>query len=77
MVMLPKKERPLGDPKIFRYLLYPRPFFSPKVSVLWQKKYKDFEVVETGWPRQDWIFRICILSMKKNPGCYSNTNVKN
>ena len=57
MVMLPKKERPLGDPKIFRYLLYPRPFFSPKVSVLWQKKYKDFEVVETGWPRQDWIFQ--------------------
>lgn len=31
------------------------PFFTRGFQAL-AKKYKDFEVVETGWPRQDWIF---------------------
>ena len=30
------------------------PFFTEGFKALAQK-YKDFEVVETGWPRQDWI----------------------
>ncbi len=30
------------------------PFFTKGFEAL-AKKYKDFEVVETGWPRQDWI----------------------
>ena len=30
------------------------PFFTQGFNAL-AKKYKDFEVVETGWPRQDWI----------------------
>nr|WP_321372908.1 CDP-glycerol glycerophosphotransferase family protein [uncultured Bacteroides sp.] len=30
------------------------PFFTEGFSTL-AKKYKDFEVVETGWPKQDWI----------------------
>jgi len=30
------------------------PFFTQGFKALAQK-YKDFEVVETGWPRQDWI----------------------
>jgi len=30
------------------------PFFTKGFSTL-AKKYKDFEVVETGWPKQDWI----------------------
>lgn len=30
------------------------PFFTRGFKAL-AKKYKDFEVVETGWPRQDWI----------------------
>lgn len=30
------------------------PFFTRGFNAL-AKKYKDFEVVETGWPRQDWI----------------------
>ena len=32
------------------------PFFTKGFKRL-AKKYKDFEVLETGWPRQDWIFR--------------------
>jgi len=32
------------------------PFFTKGFERL-AKKYGDFEVVETGWPRQDWIFR--------------------
>ena len=32
------------------------PFFTQGFETL-AKKYKDFEVLETGWPRQDWIFR--------------------
>ena len=31
------------------------PFFTDGFKKL-AKKYKDFEVLETGWPRQDWIF---------------------
>lgn len=31
------------------------PFFTRGFEAL-AKKYKDFEVVETGWPRQDWIY---------------------
>ena len=31
------------------------PFFTEGFKALAQK-YKDFEVVETGWPRQDWIY---------------------
>ncbi len=31
------------------------PFFTKGFQRL-AKKYKDFEVLETGWPRQDWIF---------------------
>lgn len=31
------------------------PFFTAGFERL-AKKYKDFEVLETGWPRQDWIF---------------------
>lgn len=31
------------------------PFFTRGFEAL-AKKYKDFEVLETGWPRQDWIF---------------------
>lgn len=31
------------------------PFFTKGFKALAQK-YKDFEVTETGWPRQDWIF---------------------
>lgn len=31
------------------------PFFTEGFKAL-AKKYKDFEVVETGWPRQDWIY---------------------
>ncbi len=31
------------------------PFFTRGFERL-SKKYKDFEVLETGWPRQDWIF---------------------
>lgn len=31
------------------------PFFTAGFEKL-AKKYKDFEVLETGWPRQDWIF---------------------
>ena len=31
------------------------PFFTKGFKALAQK-YKDFEVVETGWPRQDWIY---------------------
>lgn len=31
------------------------PFFTKGFQKL-AAKYKDFEVVETGWPRQDWIF---------------------
>jgi CDP-glycerol glycerophosphotransferase (TagB/SpsB family) len=30
------------------------PFFTRGFAAL-AKKYKDFDVVETGWPRQDWI----------------------
>lgn len=30
------------------------PFFTKGFETL-AKKYKDFEVVETGWPKQDWI----------------------
>lgn len=30
------------------------PFFTKKFTEL-SKKYGDFEVVETGWPKQDWI----------------------
>lgn len=30
------------------------PYFTNKFKEL-AKKYKDFEVVETGWPKQDWI----------------------
>jgi len=32
------------------------PFFTQGFERL-ARKYKDFEVLETGWPRQDWIFR--------------------
>lgn len=32
------------------------PFFTQGFERL-AKKYKDFEVLETGWPRQDWIYR--------------------
>ena len=32
------------------------PFFTRGFERL-AKKYGDFEVLETGWPRQDWIFR--------------------
>lgn len=32
------------------------PFFTRGFEQL-AKKYKDFEVLETGWPRQDWIYR--------------------
>ncbi|MBQ3657507.1 MAG: CDP-glycerol glycerophosphotransferase family protein [Bacteroidales bacterium] len=32
------------------------PFFTAGFEKL-AKKYKDFEVLETGWPRQDWIFQ--------------------
>lgn len=31
------------------------PFFTPRFKQL-AKKYGDFEVLETGWSRQDWIF---------------------
>ena len=31
------------------------PFFTKGFTRL-AKRYKDFEVLETGWPRQDWIF---------------------
>ena len=30
------------------------PYFTNRFKQLW-KRYKDFEVIETGWPRQDWI----------------------
>lgn len=30
------------------------PFFTKQFKKL-AKKYKDFEVLETGWPRQDWV----------------------
>lgn len=30
------------------------PFFTKKFKEL-AAEYKDFEVVETGWPKQDWI----------------------
>lgn len=43
---------------IRRYLdmyLTQGPFFTKPFQQL-AKKYKDFEVVETGWSRQDWIF---------------------
>lgn len=30
------------------------PYFTSHFSAL-SRKYKDFEVVETGWPKQDWI----------------------
>lgn len=43
---------------IRRYLdmyLTQGPFFTKPFEKL-AKQYKDFEVVETGWPRQDWIF---------------------
>lgn len=44
---------------IRRYLdmyLTQGPFFTKPFEQL-AKKYKDFEVVETGWTRQDWIYR--------------------
>lgn len=44
---------------IRRYLdmyLTQGPFFTKEFKRL-SNKYKDFEVVETGWPRQDWIYR--------------------
>lgn len=44
---------------IRRYLdmyLTQGPFFTKPFEKL-AKKYKDFEVTETGWPRQDWIFK--------------------
>lgn len=44
---------------IRRYLdmyLTQGPFFTQGFERL-SKKYKDFEVVETGWTRQDWIYR--------------------
>lgn len=31
------------------------PFFTKGFQAL-ARKYRDFEVVETGWPRQDWIY---------------------
>lgn len=31
------------------------PYFTKHFEML-SRKYKDFEVLETGWPRQDWIF---------------------
>lgn len=31
------------------------PFFTHGFQAL-ARKYKDFEVVETGWPRQDWVY---------------------
>ena len=43
---------------IRRYLdmyLTQGPFFTKEFKRL-SEKYKDFEVVETGWPRQDWIY---------------------
>ncbi|MDR1718714.1 MAG: CDP-glycerol glycerophosphotransferase family protein [Dysgonamonadaceae bacterium] len=44
---------------IRRYLdlyLTQGPFFTKKFQKL-ALKYKDFEVKETGWPRQDWIYQ--------------------
>lgn len=44
---------------IRRYLdmyLTQGPFFTKTFQRL-AEKYKDFEVVETGWPRQDWIYK--------------------
>ena len=32
------------------------PFYTSRFKEL-AKKYKDFEVLETGWTRQDWVFR--------------------
>ena len=32
------------------------PFYTNRFKEL-AKKYKDFEVLETGWTRQDWVFR--------------------
>lgn len=32
------------------------PYFTCRFKQL-ANKYKDFEVLETGWPRQDWIFK--------------------
>lgn len=41
--------------RYFDMYLTQGPFFTEPFKKL-AKKYKDFEVVETGWPRQDWIF---------------------
>ena len=43
------------------------PFFTEGFSAL-AKKYKDFEVVETGWPRQDWIFAFSHLASSFESG---------
>lgn len=40
--------------RYFDLYLTQGPFFTSGFSAL-AKKYKDFEVVETGWPKQDWI----------------------
>lgn len=40
--------------RYFDLYLTQGPFFTKKFQEL-SEKYKDFEVVETGWPKQDWI----------------------
>ncbi|MBT9662406.1 CDP-glycerol glycerophosphotransferase [Odoribacter splanchnicus] len=40
--------------RYFDLYLTQGPYFTKRFSTLAQK-YKDFEVVETGWPKQDWI----------------------
>ena len=47
--------REKGSLGYFDTYFTPGPFFTKGFKAL-AKKYKDFEVVETGWPRQDWIY---------------------
>lgn len=42
--------------RYFDLYLTQGPYFTSHFKML-AEKYKDFEVMETGWPRQDWIFR--------------------
>jgi CDP-glycerol glycerophosphotransferase (TagB/SpsB family) len=42
--------------RYFDLYLTQGPFFTQKFTSL-SRKYGDFEVVETGWPKQDWIKR--------------------
>ena len=51
------------------------PFFTQGFKAL-AAKYKDFEVTETGWPRQDWIYANLHTFDAENKPYFRNTEKK-